>query len=216
MIFNINKSDRARNAIVGAFISVPILSSLISTIHLVGMFDLGNFTWMSVLLSIAFELGSIASFLVPAILPNIKKEMVYTIFAMLAALQIIGNVYFSYDFMFDKVLMNANWLDSFIAFINNFGTFTKNETMLYLSSIIGIPIPLISLFFLKSWMDYLKEPSLLNNDVPILSKTISNVDEQKESIEKEKIPNIESKPKESEIVQVHENNDTPIFQNNML
>lgn len=144
-----------KKAVVGTFVSVPFISSIISTIHLINLFDLGNATPMSIALAIAFELGSVAAFLVPAVLPSIKKGLVYTIFIILAAMQIIGNVFSSYDFIFEKVKAVPSWLDSFMAFISNFGTFAVPEVTLYLSLLIGLPIPLIALFFLKSWMDYL-------------------------------------------------------------
>lgn len=166
------KKSTIRNWVVGTFISVPILSSLISTMHLVSLFNLGNYSWMSILLAVAFELGSIAAFLVPTVLTNIKKGMVYTIFAVLSVMQIIGNVFYSYDFVFNKMKVDKGWLDSFLAFLSNFGTFEPTQVILWLSIIIGVPIPLISLFFLKSWVDYLK-----------LDKEDANVDEPVSSLE---------------------------------
>ncbi len=153
---DLSKKSTIRKIVVGTFISVPILSSIISTIHLISLFDLGNYSWMSLIISAAFELGSIAAFLIPAVLKDIKRGMVYTIFAILALMQVVGNVFFSYDFVFNKLKIDRSYLDSFLAFLSNFGSFDLSQVMLWLAIIIGAPIPLLSLFFLKSWIDYLK------------------------------------------------------------
>jgi len=185
-----------KKIVVGTFISVPILSSFISTYHLISLFNLGNQIFLSILLAIAFELGAIAAFLVPTILPNIKKSMVYTIFIILAIMQIIGNVFFSYDFVYEKLKIDPTWLDSFLAFSSNFGYFEATQIYLWLAILIGVPIPLIALFFLKSWIDYLKIGN--DNNIEIIESleekplAISKVQLKKE--EKEEKEEIEIKP----------------------
>jgi hypothetical protein len=161
------KKASIRKWIVGLFISVPILSSLISTIHIVEFFNLGNYTWMSYVLAAAFELGSIAAFLVLGVLPNIQKWMLWTIFTILAGMQLVGNIFFSFDFVYRKLLEDPKWLDSFNAFM---GYFTGNDALtnkMVLAFLIGLPIPLISLFFLKSTADYLKEDIEVKEEINI-------------------------------------------------
>jgi hypothetical protein len=170
-----------RKIIIVLFLSVPVLSSIISAIHLVRFFELGNPTIMSYVLSLVFELGSIASFLVLSILKQTNKTLLWVVFIILALLQIVGNVYFSYDYIFNILQSNPHWLDSIKSFMNFFEIDVK-DTHIVLSLIIGLPIPIIALFFLKSTSEYLQEFSFKqhysNNQVLDEKITISesNID----------------------------------------
>ena len=59
------------NLIVVGFLSVPILSSIISTFHLYTFFSLADMNWMSIMLAVVFELGSLTSFLALSILDKL-------------------------------------------------------------------------------------------------------------------------------------------------
>ena len=145
------------------FISVPVLSSIISSIHLVEFFNLGNEPWISIILAVAFELGSIASFLALGLLKNVNKTMLWVIFSILVFMQIIGNVYYSFNYINQQLLIDTNWIKSAIEFLSMFGIYVDEGKMI-LSTLIGLPIPLISLFFLKSTSDYLNDIENNNDD----------------------------------------------------
>lgn len=175
-----------RKIIIGTFVSIPFLSSLISTIHLIGLFNLGNQEWMSITLAIAFELGSIASLLILTILDKVNKSMVMSIFVLLVFFQILGNVYFSFDYLNQHLIANPNWLGSFQELVSYFVAGDQTLMKLLVSCLVSIPIPLISLLFLKSIVDYLKfdEPKI---------ETVEKIDE------KEKEINIYDNVKEADI-----------------
>jgi ABC-type multidrug transport system fused ATPase/permease subunit len=138
-----------------AFLIVPLLSSFISTYHIVGFFDLGNYTWMAVVLAIAFELGSIASALSITILDKISKFAVWTMFFTLIAFQIIGNVYYTFDYITLAEKNYPEYLENAKVFLTYFYEFeTFDDLKMFLSLLIGVPIPLISLAFLKTLVDY--------------------------------------------------------------
>lgn len=157
-----NKKDLVKKLIVGTFTAIPFFSSLISTVHLVDIFMLGNAHWMSIMLAITFEIGSIASLLTLTILDKINKSMVMTIFVILMIMQLIGNIYFSFDFINQHLQMDPNWLGSFQELVSYFVAGDLILMKLIVSCLVGIPIPLISLLFLKSVVDYLK-----SEEVPI-------------------------------------------------
>jgi hypothetical protein len=115
-----NKKDFVRKIIIGTFTSIPLLSSLISTVHLIDLFRLGNPDWMSWTLAIAFELGSIASLLILVILDKINRSMVMTIFIILMIFQILGNVYFSFDYINKQLAIDPLWLGSFQELVSYF------------------------------------------------------------------------------------------------
>lgn len=142
--------------VIGTFLSVPAISSIISTIHLIDLFNLGNPTWLSILLAVTFELGSIASLLAISVIDRIKTGAIWFIFFILSGLQIIGNIYYSYSFTSDQILSNATFLTNFMDLFSFITGDEIKDVKIFLSCIIGIPIPLIALFFLKSNIDYLR------------------------------------------------------------
>jgi len=150
------KSSFLRKLVIGTFLSVPAISSIISTIHLIDLFNLGNPTWLSILLAVTFELGSIASLLAISVIDRIKTGAIWFIFFILSGLQIIGNVYYSYSFTSDQILSNPTFLTNFMDLFSFITGDEIKDVKIFLSCIIGIPIPLIALFFLKSNIDYLK------------------------------------------------------------
>ena len=149
-----------RKAIVVAFLAVPIIASVISTFHLVHLFLLGNPDIMSYLLSIAFEVGSVAAFAALAVLDKLKRGMVIFIFSVLFFMQLIGNVYYSFEYVNIKLAESASWLASFTEFLTPLlGKLAPSTYKFILAIIIGVPIPLVSIAFVKSLVDYLQVDS---------------------------------------------------------
>jgi len=145
-----------KRIIVAFFIAVPILSSVISTLHLVDLFTLGNPNWLAAALAITIEIGSVASFLTLSILSKLNKTIVWTVFVILFFMQIVGNMYFSYEWMTLHLIENPKWLDSFKQMVEFFlGDLAMVDVKMYLTILISWPIPLISVFLLKSATDYL-------------------------------------------------------------
>ena len=145
-----------KKLIVTFFILVPILSSIISTLHLVDLFELGNPSWLAIALATAIEIGSIASFLTLSILSKLNKTIVWTIFVILFMMQLVGNMYYSYEWITQKMATNPNWINSFKQMVEFFtGDLALTDVKMYLTIMISWPIPLISVFLLKSATDYI-------------------------------------------------------------
>lgn len=152
-----------KNIIISAFLITPIITSIISTIHLVKFFNLGNTDWISWLLAIAFELGSVASFIALSVLGKIKKGIIIFIFLILFLLQLIGNVYFSFQYINLSIISDPTWMNTFIELVKPiYEVDTLSTYKFILSMLIGIPIPLVSLLFLKSLVDYLEPDKEIN------------------------------------------------------
>jgi hypothetical protein len=193
------KNSLLRRIVIGTFLSVPAISSIISTIHLIDLFNLGNPMWLSILLSATFELGSIASLLAISVIDRIKTGAIWFIFFILSGLQIIGNVYYTYSFTSDQLLANPIFLANFMDLFSFITGEEIRDVKIFLSCIIGIPIPLIALFFLKSNIDYLRptenKTDIENTDVLIdapiseerTEKTTPNKDEHVKEIVKSKL-----------------------------
>lgn len=149
------KFNKMQKWTITAFLIVPLLSSFISTYHIVGFFNLGNYNWMSIVLAIAFELGAIASALSITILDKISKFAVWSIFFILVLFQIIGNVYYTFDYVTLAEQNYPEYLNVAKSFLEYFHEFeTPADMKMFLAILIGAPIPLLSLGFLKTLVDY--------------------------------------------------------------
>lgn len=179
-----------RKAIIAAFLAVPIMASIISTLHLVHLFLLGNPDAMSYFLSVAFEIGSVASFAALAVLHRLKKGMVILIFIVLFFMQLVGNVYYSFEYVNRMLLENPTWLASFTELLSPlFGKLAPATYKFILAIIIGVPIPLVSVSFLKSLVDYLQvsDEDLSKTDLPKLETVESTEEKEKDILIEEKI-----------------------------
>lgn len=153
-----SRLSRVQKWTVFTFLFVPLLSSLISTIHIVDFFELGNYVWMAYVLAAAFEIGSIASAIAITALDKISKFAVWSIFVILVFFQLLGNIFFSFDFVTRMEMNNPDYLLIVQEFLNYFYEFeTAQDFKVTLSILIGMPIPLISLAFLKSVVDYINK-----------------------------------------------------------
>lgn len=167
-----------KKLIVTFFISVPILSSIISTLHLVDLFELGNPGWLAIALATAIEIGSIASFLTLSILSKLNKSIVWTIFVILFMMQLVGNMYYSYEWISHKMAADPTWINSFKQMVEFFtGDLALNDVKMYLTILISWPIPLISVFLLKSATDYIgSDAEEIDKEQDLQKKEISFYD----------------------------------------
>ena len=151
-------SNRITNGfIIGTFVSLYIVVSLISTIHVIDFFKLSNPDWLAVSLAIAFEIGAAASLAAIIALKKMSKWMVWGIFIILAAMQMMGNTFYAYTHLHD-----------FQGWAELFGL--NEEELIYqkriLSIISGAILPLIALGFIKSLVDYIRPIELKNEEAP--------------------------------------------------
>ena len=70
------KGNLIRNFVIGTFVSLYLLVSVISTIHVVDFFELSNPYWLAVTLAIGFEVGAAASLASLVILKKMNKTLV--------------------------------------------------------------------------------------------------------------------------------------------
>ena len=155
------RKDTLKKLIVTCFVIVPLLSSIISTVHLVDLFYLGNPSWISYTVAVSIEIGAVASFLTLSILSKLNKTIVWGMFIILFVMQVIGNVYFSFDWITKMIATNPDWIKNFRDMMEFFiFEIEEKTTKMILSLLIGVPIPLISVFLLKSMTDYLGDDSV--------------------------------------------------------
>lgn len=133
--------------IIGTFVSLYVLVSLISTIHVIDFFQLSNAKWLAVTLAIAFEIGAAASLASIIVLNKMNKWIVWALFFILTIMQAMGNTYYAFTH-----------LENYQGWVELFGL--NEEDPLYqkriLSIVSGAILPLVALGFIKSLVDYIK------------------------------------------------------------
>ena len=90
------KDKLVRNFIVGTFVSLYLLVSIISTIHVIDFFELSNPYWLAVTLAIAFEVGAAASLASLVILKKMNRTLIWSLFITITLMQMQGNMYYAY------------------------------------------------------------------------------------------------------------------------
>jgi len=170
---NLNKKSKSVHYfIIGTFVGLYVLVSLISTIHVIDFFSLSNDTWLAVTLAIAFEIGAAASLASIVTLDKMNKTLVYALFAVLTFMQAMGNSYYAFVHLHD-----------FTAWTELFGI--NEEPVIYqkriLSIISGGILPLVALGFIKSLVDYIKPSEEIIAENPIVETIIETSQDIKQS-----------------------------------
>lgn len=142
-----NKNEIVHNAIIAIFVSLYALVATISMINSVAFFDLAHNGVMSWILAIGFELGAAASLAALIILDRTNKNMVWGLFILLTAFQMMANSFHAY--------IN---LEEYRGWIELFGLERQTEIAQkrILSAISGAVLPIVSLGFIKSLVDYIR------------------------------------------------------------
>jgi hypothetical protein len=151
--------------VIGVFVTLYLLTSLISTIHVIDFFSLSNPYWLAVALAIGFEVGAAASLASLIVLDKMNQTLVWFLFILLTAMQIMGNVYYAY--------IN---LENFQGWVELFGLI--EEDLIYQKRILAIVsgglLPIIALGFIKSLVDYIKP----NNEVLENENSLNKINDE--------------------------------------
>lgn len=152
--------------IISAFMIVPLVTSVVSTIHVVSFFELSNYATLAMVLAIAFELGALSSLAGLVAMDKISKSTVWAIFILLTAFQMMGNTYYSYDTTTTKIVQDSELIKNFTEL---FGfSIYDNSDVIFVKRIIaifsGAILPIISLCFLHLLMSYLMKSTQKENE----------------------------------------------------
>jgi len=138
--------------IIGTFVTLYLMVSVISTIHVIDFFSLSNPSWLAVSLAIAFEIGAAASLASIITLDKMNKGIVWSLFIILTLMQAMGNSYYAYSH-----------LNNFQGWVELFGL--TEDDLIYqkriLSIISGAILPIVALGFIKSLVDYIKPTEIV-------------------------------------------------------
>lgn len=165
------KNKLVNGFIIGTFVMLYILVSLISTIHVIDFFELSNPKGMSIALAVAFEVGAAASLASLITLDKMNKTLVWALFIAITAMQMQGNMYYAF-----MNLENFQTWSELFNLIEEEPLFQKRV----LAFVSGAILPLVALGFIKSLVDYIKpdeEVKEIEEDVEAPGKLDSPEDE---------------------------------------
>ena len=167
------KNKLVHRSIIATFVSLYLLVSIISTIHVIEFFKLSNPQWLAISLAIAFELGAAASLASLVILDRMNKTLVWLLFGTITLMQMQGNMYYAFVHM-----------ENFQGWSELFGLI--EEDVVYqkrvLSAVSGAILPLVALGFIKSLVDYIKPEPQIDAVVEEVAKVEETPIETKEEI----------------------------------
>lgn len=142
-----NQSKLVNRFVIGTFVTLYLLVSTISTIHVIDFFEMSNPYWLAVTLAIAFEVGAAASLASLVVLDKMNKGLIWALFIAITLMQMQGNMYYAFKNLKDY----QSWVELFNL---------VDEDPLYqkriLSFVSGAILPLVALGFIKSLVDYIK------------------------------------------------------------
>ena len=143
-----------RTFIISTFISLYLIVSVISTIHVIDFFSLSNPKWLAVSLAIAFEIGAAASLASLIVLDRLNRGLVWALFITLTLMQMMGNTYYAYTNIHDY----QSWIELFGLVDED----PINQKRI-LALVSGAILPLVALGFIKSLVDYIRPASVIPN-----------------------------------------------------
>lgn len=142
--------------IIISFLLVPLIVSVVSTIHVINFFELSNGYGLALTLALAFEIGALSALAGLVALGKINKNVVWFIFITLTFFQMMGNTYYAYDLISQKMIENPdlikNWQELF-------GLLEEDQILVkrIIAILSGAILPIVSLSFLDLLVDYIRK-----------------------------------------------------------
>ena len=193
------KSKAVNRFIIGTFVSLYLLVSIISTIHVVDFFRLSNPEWLAISLAVGFELGAAASLAALITLEKMNKNIVWGLFILITGMQMQGNMYYAYTNIKDY----QGWVELF-----NLVEWEPIAQKRLLAGVSGAILPLVALGFIKSLVDYIKpEDDVVGEEVGVedqvdsMRKVVESYDDLQEEMDEWERASLEDFVDEEDLIE---------------
>lgn len=131
-----------KKAMIILFSLLYIAVGFVSTYHAISFFAISNQNWLAVILAIAFEIGQ-AAVLFSLLTSKTKKIMPWILMGVLTAVQVLGNVFSSYQYMMLNHAEEITYFTDSVLFFLQDPDPKVNQVMV--SYITGAILPIVSL-----------------------------------------------------------------------
>ena len=204
-LFNDIKNIKKTTLIQNSFL-LPILAVVVMSIsHVVSWYDLGNPVAWAIYLSVAIEIFALAS--VSAASLRMKKRSIWFLFALVTAIQIIGNVFFTYKDIDVAGTLFLTWVELIEPFFEDFSIIDHRRLLAYIQGGTLPVMSLVALHFYIKFNDNLREDkensNIYEGDGTISEETVSEMPGPENSVTKEYVDSqqkTELSEKDSEIL----------------
>ena len=131
-----------KKALIILFSLLYIAVGFVSTYHAIAFFAISNSNWLAVILAVAFEVGQ-AAVLFSLLTNKTKKIMPWILMGVLTLVQVIGNVFSSYQYMMLNSTDQIKYFTDSVLFFLQDPNPKVNQVMI--SYITGAIHPIVSL-----------------------------------------------------------------------
>ena len=114
----------------------------VSVIHAVNFFAISNESWLAIILALAFEIGQ-ATVLFSLLINKSKKTMPWILMGVLTLVQVLGNVYSSYQYAAINSVDEIKYFTDSVLFYLQDPNPQVNQVMI--SYITGAILPIVAL-----------------------------------------------------------------------
>lgn len=128
---------------IWTFVILYASTALISCIHAIDFFSIGNVSWMSIMLACVFEIGQATVLASLLLSENKNKLMPWLLMIILTTVQVIGNVYSCFKFISLSDINYYQYLQKPLLFWIN--GISQETVMIIISYIIGALLPIVAL-----------------------------------------------------------------------
>ena len=131
-----------KKILTGLFCILYLAVGFVSTYHSIGFFSISNEIWLAIILAIAFEIGQ-ATVLFSLLVSKEKKTMPWILMGVLTLVQVLGNVYSSYQYMVINSQDSIKYFTDSVLFYLQDPNPQVNQVMI--SYITGAILPVVAL-----------------------------------------------------------------------
>ena len=193
--------------IIISFLLVPLVVSVVSTIHVINFFELSNYYPLALTLALAFEIGALSALAGLVAMGKINKNVVWFIFILLTAFQMMGNTYYAYDIITNRMKTNPelikNWAELFG--LADDEAITVKRIIAIFS---GAVLPIVSLSFLDLLIGYIRKTFGIDENKQLEVKE-EKIEVEETAVEEEKkteVVNDESESADGKLEEITKDN----------
>ena len=162
-----------KKALIILFSLLYIAVGFVSTYHAIAFFAISNSNWLAVILAVAFEVGQ-AAVLFSLLTSKTKKIMPWILMCVLTLVQVIGNVFSSYQYMMLNSTDQIKYFTDSVLFFLQDPNPKVNQVMI--SYITGAILPIVSLCMTSMVVDAAEldkveeKEEIITDSEPIISE----------------------------------------------
>ena len=166
------------------FILLYLAVGFVSVYHAIGFFSVSNEGWLATILAIAFEIGQ-AAVLFSLLMKSNKRTMPWILMGVLTIVQVLGNVFSSYQYMLQNSSDQIQYFTDSVLFFLKDPDPAVNQVMI--SYITGAILPIVALCMTSMIVDQIR-PNDEQSAELIESEPVTETPQEDNIVKEETVP----------------------------